>query len=214
MRARPFAALLLASCFLLACGGAAPEPAPVAPPEPPPCCSIDDVIEMSKAGVDEELIIASVHKSEVDVEIGARELIRLNDAGVSKPVQQALMGDDPQVVEEAAQAEVQKAQAEQKAAEQAARPQGPPPLQLSVEYSPGSKSFKLTNTGTVSYTGVVITANGQYVYALPVQLPPRDPDGIKLSSLNSSRTGQRLHPNEGLHKLHVKADHGSWSKRF
>lgn len=199
--------------FLLACGGSepapapAPEPTPEPTPEETPCCSIDDVIEMSKAGVDDDLIIASITKSEVEVEVGAKELIALSEAGVSKPVQQALMGEDPEEI-------AKKAEAEKKAAEAAAKPKGPPPLKLNVAYSPGAKSFTLTNTGGKTYTGLVITANGQYVYALPIPLPPGNPDRIKLASMNSSKTGHRLHHNEGVQRLYIKADQGTWSKRF
>jgi len=208
------AATLLAFVFLLACGGAAPpppEPTPEPTPEETPCCSIDDVVAMSEAGVDDELIIASIAKSEVEVEVGAQELIRLNEAGVSKPVQQALMGEDPEeIAKEAEEAKV----AEAKAKEEAAKPKGPPPLNLAVAYSPGAKAFTLTNTGGKTYTGLVMTANGQYVYALPIPLPPGNPDRIKLGSMTSTKTGHKLHPNEGLQRLYIKSDQGSWSKRF
>lgn len=210
MSARSFFVAVVASGLLLACGGPPPEPPEPTPeptPEETPCCSIDDVVEMSEAGVDDELIIASIQNSEVEVEVGAKDLIRLSEAGVSKPVQQALMGEEPEAVAEAAEVE-------KKAVEAAAKPKGPPPLKLSVQYSPGSKTFKLTNTSGKSYTGLVITANGEFVYALPVQLPPNNPDSIKLASMNSSRTGHRLHPDEGIKRLHVKADQGAWSKRF
>ena len=217
MSARMFVVAVLASFFLAACGATEAEPVPEATPEETPCCSIDDVIEMSKAGVDEGLIITSIQKSEVKVDIGAKELIRLNDAGVSKPVQQALMGEDPEAIAAAAaeeKAAAEAAEAEKKAAAEAAKPKGPPPLRLSVQYNVGSKSFKLTNTSGKTYTGLVITANGQYVYALPVPLPPGNPDAIKLASMNSSKTEHRLHPNEGIQRLYIKADQGTWSKRF
>ena len=204
------AALGLLFTLLLACGSPpAPEPAPTPEltPESTPCCSIDDVIEMSEAGVDEGLIITSIEQSEVQVQIGAKELIRLNEAGVSKPVQQALMGESAEEI-------AATAAAEEEAAKQATRPAGPPPLKLAVIYSAGSKTFSVTNTSGATYTGLVLTANGQFVYALPIPLPPGNPDKVKLASMTSSSTGHRLHPNEGIKTLRITADQGSWSKRF
>ena len=60
----------------------------------------------------------------------------------------------------------------------------------------------------------MLTANGEYVYRLPIPLPPGNPDNIKLGSFTSKSTGHKLHHAEGLKRLHVKSGQGSWSKRF
>lgn len=191
-------------CFALAgCGGEAPgpeEPTPEPTPEVTACCSLEDVIEVSQAGVDDELIMTSIKNSEVEVLVGAKELIALNEAGVSKPVQQVLMGEEPEAVAAANKARI------------AAK--GPPPLRLAVTYNKGGKSFSVTNTSGRSYTGIVVTANGEFTYGLPIPLPPGNPDNIKLGSLKSSKNGHKLHHDEGIRRLTIRSDQGSWSKRF
>ncbi len=209
----------LSLLLLVACGGS--EPAPDAAPEvtpeaeeETPCCSIDDVIEMSKAGVDDDIIIASIANSEQEIEPTAQDLITLSEAGVSKPVIQVLMGEDPdEVAAEEAKEEAKEAAAED-AKKAPAKPKGPPPLSLAIAYAPGAKKFTITNTSGRTYTGLVLTANGDYVYALPVPLPPGNPDSIRLGSFTSRATGHKLHPAEGLKRLHVKAQQGSYSRTF
>ncbi|MCO4771945.1 MAG: hypothetical protein KDA24_18080 [Deltaproteobacteria bacterium] len=214
---------LLAFCalFVLLLVGCGEPPAEVASAEAP-CCSLDDVIAMHDAGVDDELIIASLAKSAQEVEPTAQDLIRLSEAGVSKPVVKALLGeqaasdaatDATEATPESAPAvpEAKPAHATMKAAP--AKPKGPPPLSVHVAYAPGGKSFSITNTGGTTYTRLVLTANGDYVYALPIPLPPGNPDTIRLRSFTST-TGHKLHPAEGLKSLRVKAQQGSWSKSF
>lgn len=207
----------LSLLLVSACGES--EPAPVeATPEPTPeaaeeapCCSIEDVVEMTKAGVDDELIITSIANTAQPIEPTAQDLITLSEAGVSKPVIQVLMGEDPEEVAAAeAEAEAKKAEAKK----EAEKPKGPPPLSITVAYTPGAKKFTITNTGGKTYTGLVLTANGDYVYALPIPLPPGNPDSIRVGSFTSRATGHKLHPNEGLQRLHVKAQQGTWSRRF
>ncbi len=199
--------LLLSTLLLTACSAPAPEAEPIAPSQEAPCCSLDEVLEMHAAGVDDDLIIASLGKSETPIEPSAQDLIRLTEAGVSKRVQQVLMGQEP---DPAAEAEAEEAAN----AEEAAKPKPPPPLPIVVSYEPGAKKFTVTNTGGRTLTQVVMTANGDYVYRLPIPLPPGNPDNIKISSFTSKGSGHKLHPAEGLKSLHVKSEQGTWSKRF
>jgi hypothetical protein len=195
-----------------ACTEAVPavvEPAPEAP-----CCSLDDVLAMHAAGVDEDLIITSVQAGE-PLTPTAQDLIKLSEAGVGKRVVQAMMGEEPASAAGSAEAE---AGSSGKAAEgtkaAASHRKGPPPLDLAVLYTPGEKRFTLTNHGGRTLTGLVLTANDEYVYALPVPLPPGNPDGIRVSSFTSRGTGHRLHHAEGIKKLHITSDQGTWSKRW
>ena len=200
--------LLLSALLFAACSAPGPAPVPESespppPPEEEPCCSLNDVLEMHAAGVDDDLIIASVGKSETPIEPSAKDLIRLTEAGVSKRVQQVLMGEEPDATAE-----------ETTKAEEAAKPKPPPPLPVVVRYEPGAKKFTVTNTGSRTLTQVVLTANENYVYRLPIPLPPGNPDNIKIGSFTSKTTGHKLHPAEGLKRLHIKSGQGTWSKRF
>ena len=53
--------------------------------------SIDDVIEMSKAGVSESLIITTLHKEGQPFNLKATDMVRLKQAGVSDAVVQAML---------------------------------------------------------------------------------------------------------------------------
>lgn len=197
-------ALALMSLLLLPACGDEPVPADEEPLEADtPCCSLDDVMEMHKAGVDDDLIIVSLKNSATPIEPSARDLINLSEAGVSKRVVQVMMGEDPEA-----------AVAEADLAAEVAATKRPPPLPLIVSYVQGAKRFTVTNTGSSTLTGIVMTANDQYVYALPIPLPPGNPDTVKVGSFTSRATGHKLYPAEGLKKLHIKARQGSWSQRF
>lgn len=222
------AAALLAILALAACGPYPSEPeeeeedpaAEVAEaPAESPCCTIDDVIAMHRAEVDEEIILTSVQTSANDLNPSAQDLIRLSEAGVSKRVVKAMMGEDPGDGDEAAADEVAAPAAAAGAAAAAKpaapkKPAGPPPLGVMVAYTPGSKTLTLTNSSGKTYTGLVLTANDEYVYALPIPLPPGNPDKIRIGSFTSPKTGHKLYPAEGLRTLSIKADQGRWSKRF
>jgi hypothetical protein len=199
-------ALALMSLLLLPACGDEPVPANEEPLEADtPCCSLDDVMEMHKAGVDDDLIIVSLKNSATPIEPSARDLINLSEAGVSKRVVQVMMGEDP----EAAVAVDDGGPLHGRATKRT-----PPPLPLIVSYVQGAKRFTVTNTGSSTLTGIVMTANDQYVYALPIPLPPGNPDTVKVGSFTSRATGHKLYPAEGLKKLHIKARQGSWSQRF
>ena len=160
----------------------------------------------------------SVQASANELNPSAQDLIRLSEAGVSKRVVKAMMGEDPGDAEEGAAeaAEAPAAVAAAATARPAApkKPAGPPPLGVMVAYTAGSKALTLTNTSGKTYTGLVLTANGEYVYALPIPLPPGNPDKIRIGSFTSPKTGHKLYPAEGLRTLSIKADQGRWSKRF
>lgn len=218
------AAALLAILALAACESAPTEPedAETAAEEAPEaaCCTIDDVIAMHRAAVDEEIILTSVQTSSNDLNPSAQDLIRLSEAGVSKRVVKAMMGEDPGAAEEAAADDAAAPAAAAAAAGAPAKPAapkkpaGPPPLGVMVAYIPGSKTLTLTNSSGKTYTGLVLTANDEYVYALPIPLPPGNPDKIRIGSFTSPKTGHKLYPAEGLRTLSIKADQGRWSKRF
>lgn len=188
-----------------------------------PCCTIDDVIAMHRADVDEEIILTSVQTSAHDLNPSAQDLIRLSEAGVSKRVVKAMMGEDPGEADETGGSEAAAPSAGAPAGSTAAtaakpsapkKPAGPPPLGVMVAYTPGSKALTLTNTSGKTYTGLVLTANDEYVYALPIPLPPGNPDKIRIGSFTSPKTGHKLYPAEGLRTLSIKADQGRWSQRF
>lgn len=216
----------LLAALLLAVAGCG-EGAPVADPEPAPteatpaaaCCSVDDVIAMHAAGVDVDILLTSIRTGPNKATPTPQDLIRLNEAGVPKPVVQALLGEEPAASDSASGAggaAATGASASTSAAAPAAsrEPAGPPPLSLMVAYVPGSKALTLTNTSDRTYTGVVLTANGEYVYAMPVPLPPGNPDSVRIGSFTSPKSGHKLYPSEGIRTLQVKTQQGTWSQRF
>lgn len=54
---------------------------------------VDDVIRMSKAGVNDEAIIAFVRKTREDFDVNADDLIAMTEAGVSKEVEKAVVDE-------------------------------------------------------------------------------------------------------------------------
>lgn len=88
-----------------------------------------------------------------------------------------------------------------------------PKLDVSTDYKDGARSFELTNHSTREYTGLRLTINGSYSYALK-RLPAGSSDSIRLVSFISRSSGQELTAKEGVKRLHIDADQGSWDHSY
>lgn len=95
----------------------------------------------------------------------------------------------------------------------AAAPAPAPKLDVSTDYKDGARSFALTNHSTREYTGLRLTINGSYSYALK-RLPAGSSDSIRLVSFISRSSGQELTAKEGVKRLHIDADQGSWDHSY
>jgi len=96
----------------------------------------------------------------------------------------------------------------------AAAAQAPAPkLDVSTDYKDGARSFELTNHSTREYTGLRLTINGAYRYTLK-RLPAGSSDSIRVVSFISRSSGQELTAKEGVKRLHIDADQGSWDHSY
>jgi hypothetical protein len=198
----PLVTLLLFVVLGLACGrGTEPDPAPKAAPaaEPCPadnaCCDVDDVLLLQAMGISDAAKIKAIETDTLEAEVTPEDIARLQEAQVSQPVIDALVGPD------------EPAQAVGVPAPEA------PPLDVSITYEAGARSFVLNNHSGQQYTGLVLTANGSYVYRLK-RLPVGAEDSVRLASFVSRSSGEELKAKDGLRSMHIKADQGVWTKRF
>ncbi len=196
-RAATFSALAFGLILSLACGGLGSEAEPCPEPEPCPadgeCCDTEDVLLMSAMGLSDEAMIAAIETDTVDFEVPEADVLRLQEAQISQDVIDALVGKAP-----------------------AATTQGAPkvpPLDVSMTYTAGARTFVLNNHSAKTYTTLVLTANGEYVYRLK-KLPVGAEDSIRLSTFTSRNSGQSLKAKEGIRTMYISADQGVWSKSF
>ena len=73
-----------------------PEPRgePVLPPSIPPATPLAEVIKLAQAGVDEKVMLTFITNSTASFDLGANDIVYLNDLGVAGPVITAMMQHD------------------------------------------------------------------------------------------------------------------------
>jgi hypothetical protein len=203
MRAHTFSILTLGLILSLACGGVGSEEqedgtdaalAPEACHGDGRCCDADDVLLMDAMGISDVAMIEAIETDTLELVVSGEDLARLRQAQVSEEVIEALVGVEPE------------------APAPSAAP-APPPLDVSMTYSPGDRSFVLNNHSTTKYTTLVLTANGEYVYRLK-RLPVGAEDSVRLSTFISRNSGEPLKAKDGITTMYISADQGVWSKRF
>jgi hypothetical protein len=195
--------VLCLAVLLLACGGDRPASTP--------CCGVDDVVKMLENKVQEDTIVQTIQGGQRPASLSADDVIRLTQAGASPGVIDALAGRASAPTPEAG---TEAPSPEPSPAATAEATPTVPSLDLQVTYKHGDKSIVVTNFSRSPYTGVTLTANGEYVYILPVPLKPGDRDRMRLSSFKSRRTGKKLDDDLGIQRLTVEASQGRWSKKF
>ncbi len=190
---------------VLACGGTpAPEPAPGE------CCTVDDVIRLTSDGMSDELIIATLRTTGVDLALTADDITHMQTSGVSEQVIDVANGG-PCVCEEIPEPPPV-------ATASTPRPPGPAPepaaagLKLAVKYG-GGKSFELVNLSTRNYTNVTVLVNDEYQYRLK-KLKANAGDFMRLHSFISRKTGAEASKKLRMKKIHVKCDQGTYSRTF
>ena len=161
------------------------------------CYSVDDVVRMCKEGVGSAVVVSAIQASGSTHTPSPEQIISLNDACADGAVIEALRGPQAAVAQAA---EVPEDEAEKLP-------------WLSLRVSQGSRGIEVFNTSGGPYTNLVLTANGEYTYRLPVVLLPGDGDYIRIASFKN-RYGIKLDKAMGVSKLYIRADQGEYSKRF
>ncbi len=161
------------------------------------CCTVEGVIKMCDQGVGSDVVISAIEASGTIHEPSADQIIALNKACGKAPIIEALRGE---VV--AADGEpVEELEEEEKLP------------RLSLRVSQGSRGIEVFNTSGGPYTNIVLWANKEYSYRLPVTLPPGDGDYIRIASFKNSH-GIKLDKSVGVSSLYIRADQGEYSTRF
>lgn len=194
---------------------------PTGAPEAGPCCTVDEIAKMKEGGVSDDIVMTTVRAGRKPA-LGADDVIRLKAAGLGDAAMAELLGAATATVSPSPQATASgpipgtpdPAVAATPTPSAEPTPPPPPKLKITAEYAFGDGSVLLRNVGGQDYSRLVLTANGEYVYRLPVPLKSDGDDRVKLSSFRSERTGRKLDDEIGIKRLHVSADQGVWSRSF
>lgn len=182
--------------------------------KPETCCTVDGVVKMCEQGVTTDVVVSAIQASGVVIEPTADQIIALHKACQDGAVIDAFRGGAPTTTAEEDGAPGEEAQVDGGGEPTAqAKPEEPKIPWLSVSVSQGSRGIEVTNSSSQPYTNVVLTANGEYVYRLPVALRPGDGDYIRLASF-VNRNGVKLDKSVGVRSLYLRADQGEFSMRF
>ncbi len=168
------------------------------------CCTVEGVVKMCDEGVTSDVVISAIQASGTVHEPTPDEIIALHKACGDGAVIEAFRGSD-------AQAALDAVEAAQVAAQQEQEPERLPVLSLRV--SQGSRGIEVFNTSGQPYTNLVLSANGEYTYRLPVTLAPGDGDYIRIASFKN-RNGVKLDKAVGVKSLYIRGDQGEYSRRF
>ena len=174
-----------------------------------------DVITLTQEGVEPEVIIAAIRTSGTDLPLTAADLTTMSEAGVDPEVIDVLNGG-PCVCEPLPEPVPEPVAVTPK-------PGAPPPpprapeetpgkMNVAIKYS-GGRSFDLVNLSrTKTYTGLTLTANGEYVYHLR-KLVANSVDRVRLVSFVSKKSGKEMKKVD-LKTLSISSNEGSFSKSF
>ncbi|HJN72829.1 MAG TPA: hypothetical protein QGF58_02745 [Myxococcota bacterium] len=180
---------MIALLFTLACSGETEEPES--------CCSLEDVEEMCSAGLSDELILSTIEVAPDKLELSAKDVITLSDAGCSDAVINTLRGTPVEEVEE-----------EDAPGSASGDDDKPPWVNMSVTV--GSRFMDVRNNTNQTLTNLRITVNGQYTYNL-TKLGPTDTDSTPKSKYKSSTGGKFA---GSMTRVYISCDQGVYSKSY
>lgn len=170
------------------------------------CCSVEDVLELQRQGVDPEVMIDAIRTSGTDLALSASDIADLTAAGVDRGVIDVLNGG-PCVCQEDGEAQADDGEAPARSS----KGKEVPPLRLRVVYT-GGKSFEVVNLSSTTYTGVTVILNGQWQYKLK-RLPGGKADVMRFGNFRSLKTGEELRKTK-LRSITIRAAQGSYSQSF
>ena len=172
------------------------------------CCSVEDILELQRQGVEPEVMIDAIRTSGTDLALSARDIADLSAAGVDRTVIDVLNGG-PCVC---ADTEALVAEEEEQRGGTRPRPRTEPAsLRLKVVYD-GGRNFEVVNLSGTTYTNVTVILNGEWQYKLK-RLPGGKADSMRFASFRSLKTGEEL-KNTKLRSVAITAAQGSYSQSF